>query len=871
MTHQFLGITLFMKKINEDNSIRFEDYQVNARSLLQTILIPVNATLTKQICHMLFLFNPSKPHIRSVYCSHPLLNVVVCEKPGIKEINYTTLNFSEAPLLAIFKKCQSGEIICSMYICDGIKDCLDGTDEVHCFCFVKGQEIRNSTFCAQHCGLKKYCFCQKLYFQSLTAGCSSYKGFSKSNKNKVLIQTFINTQSTCDKGFEKDCSKHYSNYHESEVLIPRDLVVNECWKQDMYECKDGHGNCYTSHEKCVYNLKTSGVLMYCNNGQHLQNCEIMDCKSIFMYKCRLGYCIPFRYQCDGKWDCWNGDDEIHCALERCKNMYRCKSSSICIHTKNVCDGIKDCLDGEDEDLCTVQYCVPGCTCLNYGIHCENNNQLDRVEPALEGFIYLNISNNSFPLQSFAQYLENAVILISKKNAVTALTICNAANLNSQLKYLDLSFNIIDKIPTKHISCLKNIQYFSLMANALNQIKSYMFKSIISLKFLNLSKNKIAYLLFCSFCGLENLLLLDLTQNSIIQVDNNVLQHSKNSVILTNKFQVCCSVKLFALICTERVTWPSSCEYLLSSWGLSVIGWLVSLPILILNLLSLFKITKLFMSTVTEYELFVALLNSCDFLTGCYLLSIMIKNAVSGKYYIETDLLWRGGLICHSIGIIFLLSIILSALYLLQISLSRYKAVNDPLKKFTKTIKFTSTLLFTLYIPLFLLTLLSVVIIIRYSFEGIQYISSPLCTFLGNTDNSLIQKVLTAVISIYLFSVFIAIMVIYNKLAIALSKRDSVLVQSQLREKQSQMTHHLILVGATNALCWIPSSTFYLASVFIKRFPSFWLYWITLIILPLNSMLNPFMFHLSDIKAKFGRRIPAARKRASNNKLDRISQ
>ena len=29
-------------------------------------------------------------------------------------------------------------------------------------------------------------------------------------------------------------------------------------------------------------------------------------------KCPDSYCIPLVYQCDGKWDCPNGEDEVEC-------------------------------------------------------------------------------------------------------------------------------------------------------------------------------------------------------------------------------------------------------------------------------------------------------------------------------------------------------------------------------------------------------------------------------------------------------------------------------------------------------------------------------------------------------------------------------
>ena len=51
-----------------------------------------------------------------------------------------------------------------------------------------------------------------------------------------------------------------------------------CADENMHECYPGHSRCYTKHQKCVYNLTSdTQMLMYCRNGQHLQDCETKSC------------------------------------------------------------------------------------------------------------------------------------------------------------------------------------------------------------------------------------------------------------------------------------------------------------------------------------------------------------------------------------------------------------------------------------------------------------------------------------------------------------------------------------------------------------------------------------------------------------------
>ena len=607
---------------------------------------------------------------------------------------------------------------------------------------------------------------------------------------------------------------------DDEVTFSRKLVIN-CSQLHMYECYPGLSKCYSEKEKCIYNL-TQGlqILMYCRNGKHLQDCENTKCHH--MYKCKKSYCIPYRFVCDGKWDCWNGEDESVCTKNRCQNMFKCKSASVCIHTKNICDDILDCPLGGDESLCDVQNCLPQCTCLNYGIHCYHVHQLDNgyIPVVLNGFFYINISHSRFYFKTL-NYLEHTLILIYINNNISDISFCSSSKPPLKLKYMDLSSNLITQIASDKIFCLRSLRQLSLVGNQITTITNLVFRTLLSLIVLDLSYNQIRQLHTCAFCGLDNLVFLDLSGNDILQVDRHILNNLDFSVILTSTFHVCCGDQSIYSVCTAKPTWPSSCQALLSTWGLRQVDWFMCVAITVFNMVSIFKIILSQEKTnkINEYRLFVVLINLCDFLTGFYLLSIIIKDALSGSNYIETDLLWRGSVLCHGTGAVFLLSVLLSALYLLSVSLSRYKAVKNPFKR---SFSRFDIILFSIYIPLIFILLISIVIFLRHQIEGVKYLSSPLCSILGNTNDSVVQKMFTAITSIYLLIVFIIIVSIYSKLLYILKQAENYLRDSKSRQKQSQLSNYILLVGGINALCWIPSSIFYLVSVFIEKFPVFWL-------------------------------------------------
>ena len=140
----------------------------------------------------------------------------------------------------------------------------------------------------------------------------------------------------------------------------------------MKECYPGHSRCYTTDQSCKYSLHdTLKNLLYCRNGQHLQYCSNSPCEE--MYKCPNSYCVPYRYVCDGRWDCWHGEDEINCVNRSCINMFKCRHSAICLHVADICNGLPDCYMEDDEALCRVKDCLDACSCVSFAVKCVAAN------------------------------------------------------------------------------------------------------------------------------------------------------------------------------------------------------------------------------------------------------------------------------------------------------------------------------------------------------------------------------------------------------------------------------------------------------------------------------------------------------------------
>ncbi len=105
-----------------------------------------------------------------------------------------------------------------------------------------------------------------------------------------------------------------------------------------------------SESYCLYELDDCGHLTIHKYGQHLADCEDVICHTKY-FKCPKYYCLPFRYVCNGLWECPGGVEENNCHTVNCSGLFKCVHSVICISPASLCDGIIDCPHGDDTEFC----------------------------------------------------------------------------------------------------------------------------------------------------------------------------------------------------------------------------------------------------------------------------------------------------------------------------------------------------------------------------------------------------------------------------------------------------------------------------------------------------------------------------------------
>ena len=129
------------------------------------------------------------------------------------------------------------------------------------------------------------------------------------------------------------------------------------------------------------------------------------------------------------------------------------------------------------------------------------------------------------------------------------------------------------------------------------------------------------------------------------------------------------------------------------------------------------------------------------------------------------------------------------------------------------------------------------------------IPSNLCSpFIDPTDSLIEIKISTWLVKVFQwislsFIIFMNIVLINHlKLSLAVG-----IIASKI--KSGTITIQSILVTASNLICWLPSSIIYVTSLIVSKYSTELLIWTTVVITPINSIINPLFLILLHRRAK----------------------
>ena len=447
------------------------------------------------IARFAFLFNALDDEQLVLLSLHntnlSLINMFKHKKPWLKvRYDEKTIPYDRASGYFVFKRKMhqfqldlgncfltgDRELMSSLYFCDQLVNCTGVNISV-----TKGKmNCKDMNICLSEPKTKYDGLCPPLLYLEITGKCSSYTSQvykmytngsnqtfpgSRHHAENVIQTMEINYQCqgksvSQEKSFISvillndgvpDCPEE-----DDESVLRSNVFISKnqepCRLNGMMSCYPSINKCFTIQDICLYKLDKLDHLYPCRTGSHIKYCEDFQCNQ--NYKCPGYYCVPWRYVCDGKWDCPHGHDEYSDSLkcgqsQKCINMFKCKDSQICIHVHDVCNNFDDCPHMDDEVLCELRdtICPPWCQCLNFAISCQlieasTDFHLLSLFSSLP-FVAYHIVSTGINSISFLKKNTNIAILNVSKNSLT--TVCGIVHEFCNLRSIDISANNINEI------------------------------------------------------------------------------------------------------------------------------------------------------------------------------------------------------------------------------------------------------------------------------------------------------------------------------------------------------------------------------------------------------------------------------------------
>ncbi|XP_034168449.2 low-density lipoprotein receptor-related protein 2 isoform X2 [Pangasianodon hypophthalmus] len=316
-----------------------------------------------------------------------------------------------------FKPCRDGsECILYSHVCDGEKDCKDGSDEEDCrrksvpvaptvetspepVCKSPSVMCEGTSLCISQSQLCDGILDCPDGFDELHClhACSDPAHFLCKNRRKCIERALVcNGRSDCSDGSDEvHCPICPLHCDEGTVCL-----TSQQFCDGRMDCKDGldERNCYktdknaagSSSLKCSLGFKPcrdgSECVLYshvcdgekdCKDGSDEKDCERQCKKSQF--QCAHGkMCIDKKQVCDGTPQCQDRSDEMNCFKLSESCSHHCDNRSRCIPETFLCDGERDCLDGTDETSCAKEPCLHGqfqCAsgqCVSTSVRCDGH-------------------------------------------------------------------------------------------------------------------------------------------------------------------------------------------------------------------------------------------------------------------------------------------------------------------------------------------------------------------------------------------------------------------------------------------------------------------------------------------------------------------
>ncbi|XP_070183695.1 G-protein coupled receptor GRL101-like [Littorina saxatilis] len=343
-------------------------------------------------------------------------------------------------------------------------------------------------------------------------------------------------------------------------------------------------------------------------------------------------------------------------------------------------------------------------------------------------------------------------------------------------------------------------------------------------------------------------------------------------VLAENFKLCCKATLPAGFDITKCLAPSdeisSCESLLRSHIYRVFLVLLASLAVVGNLFS-FLVRVFFTKSGSKqgvgggsvgrsgHSVFVLNLCVSDLLMGVYLVMIGVADLVYQGTYLWEEGNWRKSPVCQMAGFLSLLSNEVSALIICLITLDRFLAIRFPFSRFhfsPASSRWACLVMWTLGVVLAATPLLPVTS--HWAFYSQTGICIPLPVSRRSFPG---QHYVFSVIIVFNFFVFLLIAAGQASVYAAMTTNAFVTADASSRKAQDLVVaRRLLVIVVTDFLCWFPIGLLGLLATGGVPIPGEVNVAMVILVLPLNSALNPFLYTVNMLLER--------RQRAKEEKL-----
>ena len=332
-------------------------------------------------------------------------------------------------------------------------------------------------------------------------------------------------------------------------------------------------------------------------------------------------------------------------------------------------------------------------------------------------------------------------------------------------------------------------------------------------------------------------MISIKNNPLRSIHENAFQNVKVKLVESTSYQICCIVNSKTK-CNAEKPWYISCSDLLSTGSMKLIYVLMSLFILFVNILSIFSHAILRKSKPT-YFITVVSVNITDILCGLYLCLIWITDLYFRGKFVSHERHWRSSFLCFCAFGLSLWFSIVTPFILLFLSLLRLTVVVNPLSIKLKNARS----IFKCQLAIILISMsVSVVLTFLMKFQQEKMPLNLCLPFVDPTNSISLTKVIAWCVAIIQGTISVVILASHSFLIQNL--RQYHMEMDWNKNKQHSGTNIIIqlaLITVSNIICWIPTNVIYLSSFFLPRYPTDLVIWTTVLVTPLNSIINPTVF------------------------------